>query len=637
MGCVSKTFAMLAFVVLGIGACASDDETKPGTQDALPDQNVTDGGVVPVPEGTKLYECTEPGKPCSAHDPCAINPVCGDDLLCRPTGYQDCADDLACTDDICEGQGKCAHVPKDGTCSLLVKDPGGGPSVLKCFAAEERNPEDQCKECRPDESKYKWSAANGGVCDDGDNCTKGDYCSDGVCKGTFYGEQCQDEYSCTEDVCDGNGGCVGNPLKADACLINGECYSANDKDTDGCNVCDPTQSQNAWTPLKEHCLIGGTCYMPGEEDSTKCSVCDPTKSKTAWTPLPGLCKIGSECFQKGDTNTSEGGCGECDPAVNPSGWTVKGDFCYIGKECQNPGATDDTGCGECVPAKDKYDWSAVANTCFIEGLCYTPAEKDPTQCGECDPVIDAKGWTVKIDKCLVLGTCYDPQQKDDTGCGVCDPAKDRYAFTALTNKCLIGKNCHEDQAKDDTGCLQCLFATAPGAWNPSGATKLTNYDFESAGTTGWTIANSDATVGWQVSVRRPAGGKSSLYYGDPAAGNYDSGAKNNGTATTPEITLSATGKTGIRFWLYMDTEKGANYDKLEVQVVDGTTATTVWQKNATTDSTITMQTWTEVKIDLAAYKGKAIKIQFAFDTTDSVSNSSEGTFIDDLAIYHGCP
>jgi hypothetical protein len=389
--------------------------------------------------------------------------------------------------------------------------------------------------------------------------------------------------------------------------------------------------------VTEHCLIGGKCYLPQEQDDTKCSVCDPSKNKTGWTPLPGLCKIGTACFNKGDKNTSEGGCGECDPAVNQTGWTVKGDFCYIDKECQNPAATDDTGCGECAPAKDKYKWSPVPNTCLIEGLCYKPGEKDATTCGECDPALDAKGWTVKIDKCLVLGTCYAPQEKDDTGCGVCDPAKDKYAFTALLSKCLIGKKCYDEQAKDDTTCLQCVVATAPGAWSPAGSTKLTNYDFESGATTGWTITNSATSVGWNVSTRRPAGGKSSLYYGDPATGNYDSGAKNNGTATTPEIAISATGKTGIRFWVYMDTEKGAGYDKLEVQVIEGSTPTTVWQKNATTASTITMKAWNEVKVDLSAYKGKSVKIAFAFSTTDSVSNATEGTFVDDIAIYHGCP
>jgi len=246
------------------------------------------------------------------------------------------------------------------------------------------------------------------------------------------------------------------------------------------------------------------------------------------------------------------------------------------------------------------------------------------------------GWTVPADFCFVAEKCYKPQDKDSTGCGICTPGTDKYAFTPLANKCLIGKNCYDDQGKDSTGCLICAYATNPAAWSPVGATKITYYGFEDGQATGWTIANSLTTVGWNVNTKRGAGGKYSLWYGDPAAGDYDGGGQNSGKATTPEITLGAAGaKAGCASGCSWTPRPARNYDMLTIDVVEGTTATTIWQKNVTDQ--ITMSEWQEIKIDLAAYAGKKVKFVFSFDTVDGVSNSGEGAYLDDIAIYADCP
>ena len=49
-----------------------------------------------------------------------------------------------------------------------------------------------------------------------------------------------------------------------------------------------------------------------------------------------------------------------------------------------------------------------------------------------------------------------------------------------------------------------------------------------------------------------------------------------------------------------------------------------------------MSSWMAVSVDLSAYAGQTIGITFEFDTVDSVANSTEGVFIDDIFIYDNC-
>ena len=98
----------------------------------------------------------------------------------------------------------------------------------------------------------------------------------------------------------------------------------------------------------------------------------------------------------------------------------------------------------------------------------------------------------------------------------------------------------------------------------------------------------------------------------------------------PAITLTAGKKAGLSFLLYMDTESSASYDKLQVFV--GTTS--LWVKSTTTVPK--MKAWQEVTVDLSAYQGQTIQIRFEFDTKDSIGNSGEGAFLDNITIYHNC-
>ena len=237
---------------------------------ALPDGEPLQADGGPVLDSTpgsdaQLWPCTEPGRSCNAHDTCGIDPVCGEDLLCRPKNYQSCDDGLACTTDTCKGMGLCENKPTEGWCRLAVKTTKG--TQLRCFKQDSVNPGAACQACDTARSQVKWSPRTGGACSDGNACTRNDYCSNGVCKGSYYGDLCSDGYGCTQDRCDGKGGCLGSTLKQGFCLINGACHKDKAKNpTSGCFHCDVSKSVQVWTSKPNSCLAS-PFVMDGKLDA----------------------------------------------------------------------------------------------------------------------------------------------------------------------------------------------------------------------------------------------------------------------------------------------------------------------------------------------------------------------------------
>ena len=495
-------------------------------------------GYRSLPDGYVLQECTEVGKACNAHDPCAINPICNPDGKCMPTALMNCDDGLPCTADSCKGAGLCINTPKKGYCKLTVKaKPGqtcktikqgskdagvpdagaadagaGGETIICCFTQGERNPGNNCQACDPglgaggDAGKgyaTTWSPATGGVCNDGDPCTRNDYCQNGVCQGTSYASQCSDGLTCTTDACDGKGGCLAHLLQAGFCVIDGACRKKGEMHPAGqCSGCDPAQSKHQWSTMANTCAIDGKCHAHGAKDTNGCATCDTKKSKTGWTVSPGFCLIGGLCHKDGIKNKADtcltcqskknptgwskalsvctiggkcqskwdkhpGGCGVCDPAVSTTKWVVSGPgFCLIQDNCWVTGAPDNTGCKSCQPTKDPYAWTQVGTMCWIGNQCYVAGAKHPQGCAACDPLVSNTKWTASKANthCLINNTCYLKGAKDPTGCSACDPAKDRYGWTTLTDVCKIGSTCQAKGAKHPQGCAECVPSKSTTAW-----------------------------------------------------------------------------------------------------------------------------------------------------------------------------
>lgn len=419
---------LVAFpLVVGLIACTSTQPQNDSGKNNSADSGMSDA----VSETAGLYPCPTKGAACDAHDPCAITPICGDDLFCRPQGFQNCDDGLACTDDTCGAlAGECKHSPRDGSCVISVKNQDG-TSEVKCFAKNDANPNDPCLACHPELNAMVWSPKTGGPCDDGDTCTRDDYCNNGKCVGTDYRETCSDGLTCTEDVCDGKGGCLSHTLQTGSCLISEQCYAAGQTDSEKCNECDPSKDPNAWTPITLHCLIDDQCYQPGEKD---------------WT-----------------------GCGECDPTADPHHWTVKGNNCLIGGYCSKPGDADWSGCGVCDPTKTKLDWTPLTDSCLIDGKCYKAGETNVTGCGVCDPTKAGTDWTAVAGKCVIAGQCYDDKSTVASGCLACSVSKNPNQWTSTTG----------------TVSNESFESGIPSGWTVQNSTT----------TVGWTVHSGKATLG----------------------------------------------------------------------------------------------------------------------------------------------
>ena len=387
-------------------------------------------------------ECMD-GDPCTKADHCEQG-VCVGELV-------DCSDDNPCTDDICTELGGCEHLNnfevcddedpctlgdecKGGQCvgiqfpcdclvdadcaeledgdicnGTLVCDTSKLPyacvveavTVVDCPAPEGTDAFCLTSACDVVTGECSFVAANEGfLCEDGDQCTLADKCSEGKCAAGFT-VNCNDGNPCTDDSCVPEEGCLheNNAVVCsdgdfctlgDAC-VNGACASVEPKNCDDGNACtddacDPgqgcTHAANAADcddgnecTLGDHCS-GGFCAFNGLkncDDGNSCTddVCEPGEGCTHLNN-DGACNDGDSCTTGdhcdggvcvagevqdcGDGNAcTQDIClanGQCDHLAIP-GSCSDGDACTVGDhcsngECANQGSLDCDDGSECT-------------------------------------------------------------------------------------------------------------------------------------------------------------------------------------------------------------------------------------------------------------------------------------------------
>ena len=164
-------------------------------------------------------------------------------------------------------------------------------------------------------------------------------------------------------------------------------------------------------------------------------------------------------------------------------------------------------------------------------------------------------------------------------------------------------------------------------------------------TTCTTYTPNASTQGWHVRPNAPVSNQTvgGLYYGADATNNFSFGA-NAGTAMSPKWTVPANGSK-IEFSFWWDTESGTTYDKFYAYLyVDGV-KTNVGVATTPTNGAIvykgmtgyaTAKAWAKVSVDVSAYVGKGVQIQFYFNSGDSVANTGAGVYVDDLKYSAPC-
>jgi hypothetical protein len=206
------------------------------------------------------------GGPCDDGMATTVFDVCGEDGVCAGEVAEclndlACDDSLGCTTDTCNLLSfTCVNTLNDGSCLIDGACIEGGALLAATGDSSCR----VCVASTPD----AWTVlVAGDACDDGQPTTVFDACgTGGDCAGQVAAclddPDCNDGKTCTTDTCNLTTYTCGSLLKADACWIDGVCYSGGGTPVNNtCVACDAALSQSSWTILDEprDCGTAGVC------------------------------------------------------------------------------------------------------------------------------------------------------------------------------------------------------------------------------------------------------------------------------------------------------------------------------------------------------------------------------------------
>lgn len=315
---------------------------------------------------------------------------------------------------------------------------------------------------------------SGGPCDDGDPCTYGDHLVPGddggpeLCVGTAYA--CDDGKGCTQDACDGVGGCAYAVIDGN-CLIDGSCVAQGASPVGNlCVVCG-SSDKTGWTELEDgvcddgdactvndHCLAG-VCASDDLDcdDDNICTddSCDPASGCEYINNHLGcddddVCSLGDICV--------EGSCVSGDqelPCDDDNVCTV--DLCLPDTGCQSSPAE-----GDC----DDGNACSLGDSC-AQGICMPGATPlgcdDQNECtiDSCDLVSGCQHVLDAENACCATGTnpCDDnnPCTKD-----VCDTGSEACAYENLAGSCDDLDACTTGDACVDGACIGAAISCDDG-------------------------------------------------------------------------------------------------------------------------------------------------------------------------------
>ena len=363
---------------------AEDDATEDAIEDTVTDSG-PQVDVGPPPTCADDSECDD-GLTCTEDvcDPdtlscvwtlranrCLINGVCvgADDVsprnpcrVCDPVSdafaYTTAADGAACDDgDACTLGAACLA----GVCQ-------GEP-----LACDDGNP---CTEDLCDSATGCLFPAGfeGESCDDGSACTEGDSCSAGACVGDTV--SCDDDNACTADTCDDALGCSNEALSdvacedGDACTVGDTCVEGvcevgearNCDDGNECTLdfCDEFAGCSYLPNLNPCCT--GTVSICDDRDPCTTDICDPESGDCFYESNTAVCDDGDACTE--NDQCDEGAC---------DGEDVD---CAVDNPCLAPFCDSEEGCLtealDGVACDDGVDCT-VDDTCSM-GVCVGVSE-----------------------------------------------------------------------------------------------------------------------------------------------------------------------------------------------------------------------------------------------------------------------
>jgi hypothetical protein len=307
--------------------------------------------------------------------------------------------------------------------------------------------------------------------------------------------------------------------------------------------------------------------------------------------------------------------------------------------CADHACTHGIGQACCTADVECDDFDACTHDLCQGGGCQHVAVADPECCNadpDCDDANDCTTDACAKNLCKhtvvgAAGCCTaDFECNDDDKC-----TKDScQAFhCAHINTC-----CQSDDECDDLDDVctndhctdgRCVFQPtgAPGCC----ANDIGGWTFDDGAVDGWKFSAKTEGVGWQVTTAgEAASDPGALYYGNVSTWNYKTNAwYTYGTATSGEIDLPPDLPITLTFKVAMMT--AYSYEDLYAYVLsEGLADISVY---STWDSFNSFKT---VTVDLSAWAGRKVRVQFEFDAWDGGWYGGKGVFVDDVLFTTTC-
>ena len=431
------------------GSCASDSDCPWGfsclatvTIDGLDSvQCVADAGTCP---------CTGRSTALSLWSHCGIDNEfgsCTGKRVCTEAGLTDC-DAALPSPEICNGV--------DDDCDGEKDEPTLEEGIYLPLC-------DDSNDCTKDSCFGEEGCANvlleEGSCDDDSPCTVADHCAAGVCVGSPV--ECNDSNPCTDDSCDGTGGCkfvdnIGGCDDDDPCTVGDLCEAGICAGT--AVPCDCLEDADC-TALEDDSLCNGTLLCDLEQWPYKCVV-DPDSVVSCPDPDPGasaICLIAT-------CDPATGVCSlepdhEGTPCEDGNACTL-GDLCVAGECSPGPNLTCNDGnpCTEdsCQPASGCL-FEPNASSCNDGNACTTGDTCTNGNCvgGPALACADSNGCT--DDSCDPLAGCqFTPNEAgcdDGNQCTGGDHCSAGICKSGSVLACDDDNVCTSDSCDAVTGCL----------------------------------------------------------------------------------------------------------------------------------------------------------------------------------------
>ena len=313
-------------------------------------------------------------------------------------------------------------------------------------------------------------------------------------------------------------------------------------------------------------------------------------------------------------------------------------------------------CGSQGGCQGNGDCTSPPSSCYkSQGQCqnkqcvYEPKDACCEKTSDCND-----GDSCTTDSCVagvctntaVAGCCHGAADcPAPNGCqqGSCSAGTCSYAYVPGPGCCAQKSDCAGAAGfcGDAVTCVEnaCTLASIDKSQT------LANFVFTD-GTDGWSANPNWTFWRWRETSAKSVSPSISMYFGDSGAGAYCPGAipwNPEGEAYLPAsdagFSVDASGKTVLRFQVFLDVRPNANVDILTVLLrpVGGGSDTPIWVKTAL--SSTQYKQWVPVEVDLTAYAPFSGRLVFRFQVVDRNANGGcqgSGVYVDDVKVTQSC-